>query len=414
MKRFISLLSGLAIVAATSTAQAQIDWATGAPGGTTGGSVQFGAEVLANDAGDNAFFLATGIGAAQVAPTSGEDYTVAAWIKSEEAEPSNTALARNNRWWIGTGNQGLHLGIQDDTNDDIDVVTPSGLASAHWSNDSAGSTSIEVNTWVHVTHVYRAGVQEIYLNGVLNGTTVNGAPNMDGTDLQIGSRNGELGPGWNGCIDDVAIFTSALSATDIATLAGDASQAVTLGAAAYYNFEDDQTGSTALNLVDVTASGLVGFDGVTPALQELSGIGAELPPPPPVATWAAGAPDGTTGGSLLFDGEAEQFASTGMARIKSAATEVVVPLAQTIQSLHGSTQPVQMQTETPKTTIGGWALVTKGFTLVSLITINFDMVTGLLTIAVTQWWQPILGFTQPTFLMQMAEPQSKRWKMSLA
>ena len=312
MKRFISLLSGLAIVAATSTAQAQIDWATGAPGGTTGGSVQFGAEVLANDAGDNAFNLATGIGAAQVAPTSGEDYTVAAWIKSEEAEPSNTALARNNRWWIGTGNQGLHLGIQDDTNDDIDVVTPSGLASAHWSNDSAGSTSIEVNTWVHVTHVYRAGVQEIYLNGVLNGTTVNGAPNMDGTDLQIGSRNGELGPGWNGCIDDVAIFTSALSATDIATLAGDASQAVTLGAAAYYNFEDDQTGSTALNLVDVTASGLVGFDGVTPALQELSGIGAELPPPPPVATWAAGAPDGTTGGSLLFDGEAEQFASTGI------------------------------------------------------------------------------------------------------
>jgi hypothetical protein len=170
---------------------------------------------------------------------------------------------------------------------------------------------------VHATHVYRAGVQEVYLNGVLDSTRTAGAPNNDSTEIQIGSRNGAEGPGWNGCIDDVAIFTSALSTTDIAALASPTADPVALGAVAYYDFEDDQTGSTAANLVDVAASGLTGTPdpdtGIgAPALQELTGIGDELPPLPPVASWAAGAPNGTTGGSVAFDGQGTSFLNSGI------------------------------------------------------------------------------------------------------
>lgn len=282
MNRILSLLCGLAIICVASTTQAQIEWAAGAPGGTSGGSIQLGA-------GDGVF-LATGISAAQIAPTSGADYTISAWINSTEANAAGNAVA--NRWWLGTGNQGLHLGVQ---------TTASGLTSGHWGNDSSGATSVPANTWVHATHVYRSGVHEIYMDGVLqtlgSGGAV-GAPNNDSTDIIIGSRNGTQvpGPSWGGFIDDVAMFTSALSASDIATLAGDSSQAVALGAVAYYDFEDDQTGTTA------AVAGSLG--------NALAGIGAPLPP---LASWAMGAPEGTSGGSLEFDGVGSNVISTGIA-----------------------------------------------------------------------------------------------------
>jgi hypothetical protein len=92
MNRFLSVLSGLAIFAAASTAQAQIDWATGAPGGTTGGSIRLGSERPTTDTGPTGYPLATGISAAQVTPSSGADYTVSAWIKSEEADNEDGTL----------------------------------------------------------------------------------------------------------------------------------------------------------------------------------------------------------------------------------------------------------------------------------------------------------------------------------
>ena len=295
MRTFLSFMSGLAIViAASTTTNAQIDWAAGAPGGTSGGSIRLGADGTVGDVAPSGFSLATGIAAAQVAPTTGADYTISAWINSQQADSDDATLAQNNRWWFGTGDQGLHLGVQQDN---------SGLTSGHWGNDSTGTTSVDLDTWVHATHVYRAGVQEIYINGVLDSSVAVGAPNNDSTDLMIGARNGLNGPGWDGFLDDVAIFTSALSPEDIATLAADASQAPALGAAAYYNFEDDQTGSTAANLIDVATSGLTGTDG-SPALQALDGIGVAPPAPPAAANWTAGAPGGTSGGALEFSGDA--------------------------------------------------------------------------------------------------------------
>ena len=210
-----------------STAQAQIEWAAGAPGGTTGGSLQFNSLGGTDDAGFNAQnTLSTGISAAQIAATGGSDYTVSAWINSSEPDDQNAALAQDNRWFFGTGDQGLHLGVQNGN---------SGLTQAHWGNDNTGGTSVLVDTWVHATFTYDAATetQSIYFNGVLEGSFVGvPAPNNDSTDLIIGGRDGVQGPAWEGFVDDLAIFQTALSADDVATLADDTSQAVALGAAA--------------------------------------------------------------------------------------------------------------------------------------------------------------------------------------
>ena len=309
MKRILSVLSGLAIVVAASTANAQINWATGAPGGTPNGSVDF--TPSAN------LFLDLGIPAAQVGGERGNpgaeppiestatDYTIAAWINTRDDNGFGEAV--DNRWWLGSGNQGIHLGIFD----------TSKLRSGHWNSDISGTSIIPSNTWVHVTYVFDAdggtldpatGVQngsvEIFFNGISEGAPVDQlAPNNATTNLILGSRNGgtDAALGWNGLIDDVAIFTSVLPAADVATLAGDSSQAIALGAAAYYDFEDDQSGTTAAN------AGTLGTD--------LAGITGELPPPPPAASWVAGAPGGSSGGAASFAGGNQEFLQTDIPAI---------------------------------------------------------------------------------------------------
>ena len=293
MKHMLTLFCGLAFFAGASTALAQIEWAQGAPDGTPNGSVEFRTT-------DN-LALATGISADLIGGNRGDannlstatSYTISAWIYSTEDDGAGNAA--DNRWWLGTGDEGIHLGIFGNNT----------LQHGHWGSDNTGTSVVAANTWVHSTYVFDAvaGDVTIYIDGEEDGSGPTLGPNRSDTDLVIGARfrdgNIRNGEGWGGRIDDVAIFTSALTEAQVTTLFNDTTQAVqSLGAAAYYNFEDDQTGTTAANLVPVAASGLTGTDG-SPALQELDGIGAGLPT---VAEWTMGAPGGTSTGALRFDG----------------------------------------------------------------------------------------------------------------
>lgn len=324
MKHFFCLLGGLAFAIAPSTLQAQqVEWAAGAPNGTPGGSVIF-------TPGEGQF-LDTGISAFLVGgdktdvdldgfPDNGSSYTVSAWISSSENQGDGNA--RTDRWFFGTRNQGIHLGIRtvpgDDTVDPPIPAVTGVLRHGHWASDTSGTTSVPVNTWTHVAFVFDAsanfgtGAVTIYRDGLSEGTTNTNPPNTGNTNLVIGSRDANGNdPGWGGLIDDVAIFTTVLSATDVASLAASGADPVGLGAVAYYNFEDDQAGSTAANLVSVATSGLTDSDG-NPSPQELTGIGVPLPPPPPTADWTTGAPGGTSGGALLFDGDNDSFLDLGI------------------------------------------------------------------------------------------------------
>ena len=84
------------------------------------------------------------------------------------------------------------------------------------------------------------------------GTATNNPPNRAGEEIILGARSGNT-PGPEGArdhltdtsLDDVAFFNTVLSATDIADLAAGTTDALALGANAYYDFEDDQLGTTA-------------------------------------------------------------------------------------------------------------------------------------------------------------------------
>ncbi len=234
----VTAISGL-IAAAAPLAQGAVTWTAGAPGGTSGGALDF----------DQTLILDTGVATSSIYGAGGTgtgDYTVSAWIN-----PDNVATES---WFAGTTNEALHLGILDG----------SALRQGHWGNDSSGTTALVVGDWVHTTFAYEAGTISIYVNGVLDAANVVGAPNNTNGNLVIGGRirNATEGPSNNpatsvpagsglnrqpfdGQIDDFAVWDSALTAAEVADLFNGTQSAVDLGANAYYDFEDAQTGTTA-------------------------------------------------------------------------------------------------------------------------------------------------------------------------
>ncbi|YCM44528.1 LamG domain-containing protein [Verrucomicrobiaceae bacterium 227] len=235
----IAAVSGL-IAAATPHAQAVITWSAGAPGGSSGGSLDF----------DGASFLDTG------APSAGlSDYTISMWINGDSV---------SDKWFFGTGAQGLHLGVRS-TPDSGPVNT---LSQGHWGNDSDGTTTILANTWYHTTFTYDSAtdMQTIYLNGVQESQTVKAGPNNTSTNLILGGRNG--GGSWDGRVDDLAIWDSVISPADIASIAG-GTAANTLGAQAYWDFEDNQAGMTAAQS-GIGGLGAASLTGIVPEPSSLA------------------------------------------------------------------------------------------------------------------------------------------------
>jgi len=84
---------------------------------------------------------------------------------------------------------------------------------------ATSNTTLVVNTWYHSVVVYNSGTAYFYLNGVADGSgTVNTIP-TGGSTAYIGIWSGTYQ--FNGRIDDVRIWTRALSSSEIAELYSD-------------------------------------------------------------------------------------------------------------------------------------------------------------------------------------------------
>ena len=119
---------------------------------------------------------------------------------------------------------------------------------------------------------------------MLDSSADNNAPNNNNGNIVIGGRIRNDSAGeftglnrqpFDGQVDDVAIFDSALTAADIADLASGTQGALALGANAFFDFEDDQTGTTA------AVQGALGSN--------INGIVASVPEPSSLALVILGA-----------------------------------------------------------------------------------------------------------------------------
>jgi RHS repeat-associated protein len=183
----------------TGALQGTINWTTA---GKNGNALSFGGGNV--DLGNPGTLQITG------------SMTVSAWINSSTFPNDDAAIVSKR-----TG--GSNIGFQLDTTIDqgprtigFKLTTPAGDRMYRY-----GGTPLQLNTWYHVAGVYDAQAQtmNVYLNGVLdNGPTVGtvASSQMDSPlDVFVGRRPGVGGFEFNGTIDDVRIYSRALSQAEI-------------------------------------------------------------------------------------------------------------------------------------------------------------------------------------------------------
>jgi glucose/arabinose dehydrogenase len=142
--------------------------------------------------------------------------TVSAWIYSA-AFPADDAA-------IVSKKAGTEAGYQLDTTTDRGPRTI-GFKLTRSSGGNMiryGATTLQLNTWYHVTGVYDATARtmNVYLNGQLdNGAlvgTVTASQRNSANNVNIGRRGG-AGFAFNGRIDDTRVYNRALSAAEVQT-----------------------------------------------------------------------------------------------------------------------------------------------------------------------------------------------------
>ncbi len=132
-----------------------------------------------------------------------QSLTMMAWVKTRENK--TTKIVQNGDWdghGLGQGKwDGWNAHIR--TNDNI-------THSVHW----LGGLPV-MGEWYHLAMTYDGSVLKLYVNGQLrNSKTINKQLNINGRTASIGSDNGAQ-KHFNGEIDEVKMFGTALSQTEI-------------------------------------------------------------------------------------------------------------------------------------------------------------------------------------------------------
>jgi hypothetical protein len=179
--------------------------------GNAEGAIYVSGEVGTNiDLGDQPEFLISG------------PMTLSAWVLLDSANP--LSMANNARIVAKAGGGGARawsLNIEAMAGG-VEHPATFQVSADGQANVSVLGSTVPYDEWVHLAGVFRPGVQEVYINGVLNATNTMDVPltqdSDNGLSVLIGARNACGNCGWPGAIDDVAIWDRDLSAAEVLEL----------------------------------------------------------------------------------------------------------------------------------------------------------------------------------------------------
>ncbi|GAA3979908.1 hypothetical protein GCM10022407_26420 [Hymenobacter antarcticus] len=211
---------------------------------TAGGSASLAFTVMAPPGNALAFdgvddYLA--LPASTPVPLGNAAYTVEAWINANSMNLGSIIGWGN----YGTTNQANGLSLY-----------PTGLINYWWANDLQKTTPNLVGRWHHVAATYNGTTRTIYLDGVALGSDVPGVhavPNAQ--NLRIGSNSNGAFTYLNGRLDEVRVYSVALTPAQLRADMTSTTAAVPASLVLYYNFDQgtpatastgDNTGLTTL------------------------------------------------------------------------------------------------------------------------------------------------------------------------
>ena len=197
---------------------------TGTGGATLNGTLVNGATIVAGGQSGNAVSVSNGASVdinspiTDLGPTGA--WTVSAWVKTATA--GGSILSKTNGGWA-SGNTAFYLG--DDTGAGSGGVPSSVRYAGGFFQGAAGSASVIDNAWHLVTYVNNGGAFGLYVDGVAQPLSAgnSGLANADvGSVVRLGvsTNPGDGATSFNGLLDNVQFYNTALGGARIAGLYG--------------------------------------------------------------------------------------------------------------------------------------------------------------------------------------------------
>jgi hypothetical protein len=159
----------------------------------------------------------------------GEAYTVAGWVYRQTTSGTHVIFSRSN-----ASNTQVQLFLFNTSN----VMQYYYESLLPGTINISGATAISTGQWYHVAAVMQSGEHRIYLNGASEAVATNALVSRDNTYTQISGRvyAGSNGEFWNGRMAEFGIWSTGLTAAEVAGLAKgrDVSTVRPASLAAYY------------------------------------------------------------------------------------------------------------------------------------------------------------------------------------
>ncbi|MFH1705849.1 MAG: LamG-like jellyroll fold domain-containing protein, partial [Patescibacteria group bacterium] len=140
---------------------------------------------------------------------TGAGFTVEAWIKKDSSTAGHEHRVIGNRYVYSDAN-GWQLTFNSFEKIDFSVQS-AGVPSTNLRS----TYDLDTNTWYHIAGVYDKGTLKLYINGELNNTVSGAGYSPSNRELTIGGQPDSPNYGFDGLIDEVRIYSSALSAETI-------------------------------------------------------------------------------------------------------------------------------------------------------------------------------------------------------
>jgi RHS repeat-associated protein len=156
--------------------------------------------------------------------------TVSAWVKLDSTSGTpviaeNIPTSGGSGFLLGLSGGKLTMEVHDSSNHSYSIDTAS------------GGTAIQTGTWYHLAGTFSNGTITTYVNGIKDRQTSVGLTSLGvGGTLVMGKRKGVTTRYLSGAIDDVQVFSRALSVSEIPTLPAAAGSN---GLVAFYNFDEN-------------------------------------------------------------------------------------------------------------------------------------------------------------------------------
>jgi hypothetical protein len=148
----------------------------------------------------------------------GTTITVAAWVKMNGQAGGGQIVVKNG--WAGASNEQYTLNLRT-TSGGFGIKQNSGCVPGNGWVEAGGSLVAPPNTWLHTVGVFDGTTVKFFLNGQLAKSTPGVTSSIDncvGAPVRIGANWSGDPQTFDGLIDDVGIWTRALSDQEVVNL----------------------------------------------------------------------------------------------------------------------------------------------------------------------------------------------------